>query len=186
MTELGLIVVNKVHPATNDGDTKTYRHIPLGQWSHTVRNRTCTHTLVTTGGTVHDSTLDDTGQLVLSDPLPRKQIRRYPRGRHGGWRFTLGIHIPCPKAPFTAWISPHPQPGDTNHRRPDQLRLIPETDPWFQTLYGLRNDSEAINAAYKRTLIADRAATLGWRRQLLDLASWATLTNTLAWHRHSQ
>ncbi len=54
----------------------------------------------------------------------------------------------------------------------------------FKTLYGLRNDSEAINAAYKRTLIADRAATLGWRRQLLDLASWATLTNTLAWHRH--
>jgi hypothetical protein len=64
------------------------------------------------------------------------------------------------------------------------MRLIPETDPHFQTLYGLRNDSEAINAAYKRTLIADRAAALGWRRQLLDLMSWAILTNTLAWHLH--
>lgn len=186
MSRLGLIVVNKVHPATADADTgtKTYRQIPLGQWTHTVRNRTCTHTLVTNGGTVHDSALDDTGTLTLSEPLPRQQIRRYPRGRHGGWRFTLGVHVLCPKAPFTAWISPHPQTGDTNHRRPDQLRLIPESDPWFQTLYGLRNDSEAINAAYKRTLVADRAATLGWRRQLLDLASWATLTNTLAWQQH--
>jgi len=185
MTDLGVVVVNKVHPATNDGETKTFRQIPLGQWTHTVRKRTCTHTLVTCGGNVHDSTLDDTGQLVLSEPLPRRQIRRYPRGRDSGWRFSLGVDVPCPKQSFTAWISPHPQHGDTNHRRPDQLRLIPDSDPWFQTLYGLRNDSEAINAAYKRTLVADRAAALGWRRQLLDLASWAILTNTLAWHQHA-
>jgi hypothetical protein len=184
MTELGLIVVNKVHPATNDNDgNRTWRQIPLGQWTHTIRARTCTHTLVACGGTIHDSTLDDSGRLVLSEALTRKQIRRYDRN-NTHWRFSLGVTVPCAKEHFTAWISPHPQPGDNNHRRPDQMRLIPETDPHFQTLYGLRNDSEAINAAYKRTLIADRAAALGWRRQLLDLMSWAILTNTLAWHLH--
>ncbi len=31
------------------------------------------------------------------------------------------------------------------------------------------------------TLVADRAAALDWRRQLVDLDSWALLTNTLAW-----
>jgi hypothetical protein len=38
MTELGLIVINKVHPATRNGDTRTYRQIPLGHWTHPVGN----------------------------------------------------------------------------------------------------------------------------------------------------
>ncbi|WP_334144990.1 hypothetical protein, partial [Rhabdothermincola sp.] len=184
MSDLGLIVINKPHPAGRDDDTRTYRQLPLGTWTHTVGRRTCRHTLVTCGGTVHDSTLDDSGRPVLSPPLDRQQIRRYRRGRTNRWRFALGVLVPCPKQTFTAWISPHPQPGETGYGRPDQLRLLPESDPLFPLLYGLRNDSEAINAAYKATLIADRASALGWRRQLLDLLSWALLTNTYAWHRH--
>lgn len=39
-------------------------------------------------------------------------------------------------------------------------------------LYGLRSGSEAMNAAYRRTRLAD----LGWRRQLPDLISWAIVT----------
>ena len=128
--------------------------------------------------------VNDTGELVLSPPLQRTQIRRYPRGKKGGWRFSIGVNVACPKEPFTAWISPHRQAADPGHGRPDQLRLIHEHDEYFQTLYGLRNDSEAINSHYKRTLIADRAAALGWQRQTLDLTSWALLTNTLAWHHH--
>jgi hypothetical protein len=186
MSELGLMVVNKVHPANRNGETRTYRQIPLGQWTHTVRRRTCTHTLVAHGGAICDSTLDDTGQLLLSAPLARRQVRRYERGRAGGWRFTLGVTVACPKEPFTAWVSPHPKPDETGYGRPDQFRLLAEGDPYFQTLYGLRNDSEAINSNYKRTLIADRAAALGWRRQVLDLLSWSILNNATAWHRHSQ
>jgi len=117
-------------------------------------------------------------------PCNASRYARFARSRRGGWRFTLGVTVPCPKQAFTAWISPHPQTGDPGHGRPDQFRLIAESDPYFQTLYGLRNDSEAINSHYKRTLVADRAAALGWRRQVLDLTSWAMLTNTLAWHLH--
>lgn len=187
MSELGLIVVNKVHPHTNNDEHRTWRTIPLGQWTHTTRHGPCTHTLVTHNGAVHDTQLDDTGTLTLSEPLQRQQIRRYQRGpRHPGYRFTLGVTIPCPKTPFTAWISPHPQPTDTTHRRPDQLRLIPPNDPHFTTLYNLRNDSEAINSHYKNTLPHQRAATLGWKRQLLDLLAWALLTNTYAWHKHGR
>ena len=186
MSELGLIVVNKVHAATRDEKKRTYRQIPLGSWGHTVRGRDCAHTLVVTNGSVHDSTMDDSGRLVLSDPLVRKQIRRYARGggsddRAAGWRFTLGVTVPCPKESFTAWISPHRQLGERGNGRPDQLRLIPEADSYFQTLYGLRNDSESINSGYKRTLLVDRAAALGWRRQVLDLMSWSLLINASAW-----
>jgi hypothetical protein len=182
MTELGLIVVNKVHATAKGADSRSYRTVPLGRWSHTVRGRLCEHTLVACNGSVHDSSLDDGGQLVLSEPLPRRQVRRYERGSDMGWRFTLGVEVPCPKNPFTAWISPHRQSDQRGFGRADQLRLLPESDPYFQTLYGLRNDSESINSAYKRTLVADRAAARGWRRQVLDLMSWAMLTNSLCWH----
>ncbi len=184
MTEFGLVVVNKVHAATRDENSRSHRKIPLGQWTHTVRNRPCVHTLVICNGAVHDSTLDDSGRLVLSDALVRKQVRRYARGHGNGWRFTLGVTVPCPREPFTAWISPHRQTGDRGRGRPDQMRLIPEVDPYFQTLYGLRNDSESINSGYKRTLIVDRAAVLGWRRQVVDLMSWGILINTAAWKQH--
>jgi len=180
MTELGLIVVNKVHAAVRDENHRTHHQVLLGQWEHAVRGKHCTHTLVTSNGSVHDSSLDDSGALVLSEPLTRKQVRRYQRGGTDGWRFTLGVEVPCPKERFTAWISPHRQPGSRGHGRPDQLRLLPESDPYFQVLYGLRNDSESINSGYKRTLIADRAAARGWRRQVVDLISWALLSNSLA------
>ena len=182
MSELGLIVVNKVHAGRRVGDERVHRQVPLGEWSHVVGRRTCTHTLVAQNGSIHEVSFDDGGGLVLSEPLVRKQVRRYERGKEG-WRFTLGITITCPRDPFVGWISPHPQLGERGHGRPDQLRLLPESDPHFQVLYGLRNDSESINSAYKRTLVSDRAANRGWRRQVLDLTLWGLLTNALAQHR---
>ena len=180
MSELGLLVVNKVHAGRRDGDQRLHRQIPLGASRHVVRGRACEHSLVASNGSIHEVGLDDAGQLVLSGPLRRQQVRRYQRGR-GGWRFSLGVVVPCPKGSYVTWISPHPQAGERGHGRPDQLRLLPESDPHFQRLYGLRNDSESINRGYKRTLIADRAGARGWRRQVLDLSSWGVLTNALAW-----
>lgn len=179
MTELGLIVVNKVHASKRDEERRTHRQVPLGQWTHAVRKRSCTHTLVAWNGSVFDASFDDGGALVLSEPLARKQVRRYERGAYG-WRFSLGVTVTCPKEEFVAWISPHRQPSERGHGRSDQLRLVPESDPHFQTLYGLRNDSESINSSYKRTLIADRAAARGWRRQVLDFASWGILVNSIS------
>jgi len=182
MSELGILVINKVHPASTSGDRRAWKPHTLGTWTHPVGRRgSCTHTLVAHNGAVHDATIDDHGRLTLSDPLPPKQVRRYPPRRRHGWRFSLGVTVPCPYGTWTAWISPHPAPGDPTHGRPDQLRLLPEHDRHFAPLYGLRNDSEAINAAYKHTLIAGRAPARGWPRQLLDLTSWAVLTNSLAW-----
>lgn len=186
MTDLGVTVVNKVHPAGRDGDQRLHRPHTLGTWTHAAGRRAqCNHTLVAHNGAVCDTTLTATGELELSPPLRRQQVRRYARRRRGGWRFSLGVAVTCPYGDFTAWISPHPEPGDATHGRPDQLRLLPEHDPHFAAIYGLRNDSEAINAEYKRTLPADRAAALGWRRQVLDLHAWALLNNTLAWHVHA-
>ena len=91
-----------------------------------------------------------------------------------------------PLIPCASWISPHPSLGDTTFGRLDQLRLLPEHDPLFAPLYGMRNDSEGVNICDKRSLLADRAATRGWRRQVLDLTSWAILGNSLAWSLYAE
>lgn len=182
LSELGLIVVNKVHPAANRDGQRTWRTVTLGQWDHTPTRRRCVHTLTAHNGAVCETYLDHAGEWVLSEPLERRQIRRSRQGNR--YRFALGVDIPCPKGSFTAWVSPHPQTGEDGYGRPDQIRLIPPDDPLFADLYGLRNDSESINSHYKNTLYARRASGLGWRRQLLDLLSWAIASNSHAWAIH--
>jgi hypothetical protein len=180
MTDLGLIVINKPHGTRS----KKPRTLPLGTWTHDTAAGPCEHSLVSHGGDVCDATLDDTGKTTLSDPLERNQVRRYERPG-GRYRFSLGIKVRCSAGDFVAWISPHPGPGDATAGRADQLRLISPHEPLFSELYGLRNDSEAINANYKSTHVYDRAPVLGWRRQLLDLLAWSILNNSIAWWHHA-
>lgn len=180
MTELGLLVINKPHGTRS----KKPRTLPLGTWTHDTPSGPCQHALASVGGSVCDASLDDAGRAVVSEPCDRVQVRRYQRPGDR-WRFSVGFRIPCAAGAFTAWISPHPGPGDTTAGRADQLRLIPPHEKLFDELYGLRNDSEAINANYKRTHLYDRAPVLGWRRQLFDLLVWSILNNTLAWWHHA-
>jgi hypothetical protein len=181
MTELGLIVINRPHTSR----AKNPRTHTLGTWTHTTPNGDCHHNLVARVGNVHDATLDDSGRTVLSDPCQRLQVRRVTRPNND-YRFTVGFTVACAAGDFTAWIAPHPRPGDTNHARGDQLRLISTHEPLFDQLYGLRNDSEAINANYKSTHIHDRAPVLGVQRQTLDLLAWSILNNATCWAHHAR
>lgn len=189
MTTCGLIVVNKVASAPTTADekaagTKKAKQYPLGIHSHRVGRRDCRHNLICHDGAIHQFDLDDTGETALGDRLRRVQVKRVRRS--DGWRFTLGIEIACRHGNFTTWLSPHPQAGETHNRRPENIRLLPQSDPHFQSIYGLRNDSESLNSGFKRTLLVDRAMSLGWHRQLLDFYAYAILTNTLAWAEAEQ
>ncbi|CAN5633715.1 hypothetical protein BH10ACT3_BH10ACT3_05030 [soil metagenome] len=184
MDRHGVVVINKVHPATHVGDERTYRTIPLGTWTHRIGRRDCAHHLVAHHGDIHDAVTTDDGTIALSPPLSRTQIRRHPRV-NGTWRMNLGVNVPCRRSPFTAWLNPHPLPTDRNAGRTDQLRLIPESLDEFDLLYGLRNDAEAINSEFKRTLVVDRAPALGWRRQVLAAMSWGIHNNARAAWLHN-
>ena len=175
MRELGVVVITKVHAASRRDQLKIVRTLPLDTRHHTIDGRSCPHRLVIHDGAIREADLDAAGDLHLSEPLHRQQVRR-TRSERNGYRFALGVAIPCPRGPFTSWFSVHPHA--------DQLRLLPESDPDFARLYGLRNDSESGNAAYKATLPFRRAAALGWRRQLLDALAWAILVNSRAHARH--
>jgi hypothetical protein len=179
MRTSGLIVINKVHAAAGaDTPNPTPRRRPLGTFTHDKGRRTCSHTLHIDNGTVVDVALADDGSPVIVAAATRRQIKRFHRA-DGTYRFSLGIDVPCGRSSFRLWLSPHGTDDDPS--LPDHLRLIPPDDPDFKTLYGRRNDSESFNSQYKRTLLVDRATSVGWERQLFDLLTFAILENSRTW-----
>jgi hypothetical protein len=158
---------------------------PLGTIGHRPGGgSSCTHQIATIGGRVVEIGLDETGDPVVSADLTRGAVKRFKR-TSGAYHFNIGYRLDCPLEPFTVWLSPQVEPtGDM--RRPQNLRVIPETDPDFSRLYGLRNDSESFHSGLKRTLLVERAMSLGWRRGLIDIYCFALYNNALAEARAAQ
>lgn len=121
--------------------------------------------------------LDERGDPVVVATPRRGPVKRVRRA-DGRFHFNLGYDIACPYGEFTTWLSPHGRDGD--YARPENLRVIPDDDPVAQRLRGLRSDAEAFHSNLKRTLIVDRAMSLGWRRGLIDVYAFALLNNALA------
>lgn len=183
MTRHGLIVINKVNPAARVGAELTPKRRPLGTYTHTTaKNRDCTHTLHIENGTIIDVAIADDGTPVTVSTATRRQVKRFRR-TNGTYRFSLGVDIECRHGDLRLWLSPHST--ETDPTLPEHLRLIPPDDPDFALLYGLRNDSESFNSQYKRTLLVDRAVSIGWQRQLFDLLAFAVLENSRSWAQPS-
>ena len=180
MTTCGVVVINKVHAsaktAVRRGKVTNPRWHTLGSWEHHTRAGACTHHLAGVDGAVSEIALDTTGKPVVLGALERKQVKR-PRRAAGLFHFNVAYQVRCPGGDFTAWVTPHQSAGDTDHKRADAVRVIAEGEAEFATLYGLRNDSESFNSQLKRTLLVDRAMSLGARRQLLDVLCYAVLHN---------
>lgn len=180
MTDLGLVVVNKVHAsartAARRGKTTPPRWHTLGTWEHDTPGGPCTHHLAAVDGAVSEIGLDETGRQVVLARLDRKQVKR-PRRGSGRYHFNVAYQVPCPSGEFLAWVTPHALAGEDDHARADAVRVIAEGETEFATLYGLRNDAESFNAQLKRTLLIDRAMSLGGARQLLDVLCFAHLHN---------
>lgn len=184
MRGAGLVVINRIAYATRGDDTGTApvtKRKPLGIYHHDIDGQRCTHTLHTDNGTIVDVTLADDGTPTIVGRTRHKQVKRSQRA-DGTYRFNLAVTVPCPHGEFTIWVSPHPTKArDTT---PEHVRLVPPEDPDFAALYGRRNDAESINSQFKRTLLVDRAVSVGWQRQLFDLLAFAILENSLSHARH--
>lgn len=163
---------------------KRARSLSLGPAVHQLPTGPCVHQLAAAGGHVVEIDLDERGDPVVIHRLTRGAVKRARRSG-GQYHFNVGYQLACPSEPFTVWLSPHPgRTGDT--RRPEQLRIIPTNDPDYQRLYGLRSDAESFHSNYKRTLIVDRAMSLGWRRGLVDLYCFVLYNNALTEYRVAQ
>jgi hypothetical protein len=176
MRRCGLVVINKLHAATRTDTDSTSRRRPLMVHTHPAGKRsTCTHMLHIENGTVIDVGLADDGSPVTVATAHRQQVKRTRRA-DGSYRFSLCVTLPCRHGEIRLWLSPHATVDDPG--RPDHLRLLPPDDDDFAVLYGLRNDSESFNSQYKRTLLVDRATSVGWERQLFDILTFAILENS--------
>lgn len=182
MTGCGVVVVNKVHAsaktAARRGKSAPPRWFTLGTWEHETPDGSCTHHLAAVDGAVSEIALDDAGTPVVLSRLHRAQVKR-PRRSSGRWHFNVAYTVPCPHGSFQAWVTPHALAGEADHKRADAVRVIAEGEDDFTTLYGLRNDAESFNAQLKKTLLVDRAMSLGARRQLLDVLCFAVLHNAV-------
>jgi hypothetical protein len=63
-------------------------------------------------------------------------------------------------------------------------RQNPPGDPDFEILYRRRNDAESINRNLDGTLWLRRAHSIGNRRQLLNMITYALGVNALSMHVH--
>lgn len=151
--------------------------------THTTSSGPCTHTLAAVAGRVVEIDLDDKGDPFILRETHRGPIKRSSR-KSGNYHFNVGITLFCPNEPFTTWLAPHPT--NTNPHRPEHLRLIPEGDDVWKSIRGIRSDAEGTWSQLKRTLIADRSASLGWRRGLIDLHTFAILNNAYTEAAHRQ
>ncbi|MGB8650071.1 MAG: hypothetical protein WCD35_05355 [Mycobacteriales bacterium] len=188
MTGCGVLVINKVHAsaqtAQRKGKDTPPRWYALGTWEHDGTAGACTHQLAALDGAVHEIGLTDDGSPIALSRLERKQVKR-PRRTTGRYHFNIAYQVPCPAGDFTAWITPHGEPGDADHRRADAVRVIAEGEDDFTRLYGVRNDAESFNSQLKRSLLVGRAATLGGRRQLLDVLCFGLLNNAVTAHHQA-
>jgi len=72
-----------------------------------------------------------------------------------------------------------------NRRRTRSLRPIPENDPDFARLYGLREDTESMHHHLEQRMWNQRARCVGLRRQTLNHHAYQTRTGVIAliaWH----
>ena len=159
------------------------RWLQLGVWEHDVAGEGCRHALAAVDGAVCEVALDHRARPVVLHRLIRRQVKR-PRRSTGKYHFNAAFEVPCRHGSFLAWVSPHAETGDRSYRRPDAVRLIAPGESDFDHLYPIRNDAENANSELKRTLLVDRAMSLGWRRQLCDVLLWALLNNALTEHHH--
>lgn len=191
MTHYGYLVIAKQPEldATTDPlpaaavlapDGKRYPNYPLGTVTHDGPFGTCTHHLAAINGRPADIGLDDTGDPVLLAFLERGPIKR-ARRKNGKYHFNAAWDVLCPHGTFTTWINPHAKKdGDP---RPEIFRLLPDGDPDYLNIRGIRSDAESTHAQFKRTLITERAMSVGWRRGLIDYYAFAWYSNALTeWH----
>lgn len=164
MRNLGVVAINRPtprpRPTRTNGPGATSRSGP-GPTDHP---RVTAPHAGRQRGNAHDSRLDNAGQLHLSDPLRRVQVRRYPPAAG-----TAGRSPSASKSPARADRSPrgsaatHPRPTAVTGDPTSSASSTPPTRTSSSSTASARTAS--INAAYKRTLPADRAAARGWRRQ---------------------
>ena len=106
--------------------------------------------------------------------------------KRGTYRWYNDYRLPDDYGGGTVTVRLHQNRDDESRgfNRAENVRQIPPGDPDFETLYRRRNDAESINRHLDDTLWLRRAHTIGARRQLLNVITYAMGVNAMTMRRH--
>jgi hypothetical protein len=120
-------------------------------------------------------------------PLDRVRTHRNTDKR-GTFRWYNDYRLPEHLGGGVVTVRLHANAEDAKRKfnRAENVRQIPPGDPDFEVLYRRRNDAESINRHLDDTLWLRRAHSVGNRRQLLNMITYALGVNALSMHVRRQ
>jgi hypothetical protein len=191
-TGCGVITPARRRTASRGGilwDGCGYAAQPL-PWSRRRQEREAAcggHQLWAAAGTLFEQTITANGGSHFVE-LTRHQTKRDTTHRADGTtrnQFYARYTLTCSHGPDHDWWEPLlPVATDTNARfnRCEYLRVIPTTSPSHQRLYGMRQDTESLNAQLERAFYGQRLPAWGAHNQTTIVLLAALADN--AWARH--
>ncbi len=142
--------------------------------------------LIAQGGRIGLGEITETGEPVF---VPLERARTHRNADKGGtFRWYNDYRLPERLGGGVVTVRLHSNDDDKQRKfnRAENVRQIPPGDPDFETLYKRRNDAESINRHLDDTLWLRRAHSVGARRQLLNLITYAIGVNAMSMHVHRQ
>jgi len=140
--------------------------------------------LIAKGGRIELGEITEIGEPVF---VPLERVRTHRNADKGGtFRWYNDYRLPERLGGGTVTVRLHTNDEDRQRKfnRAENVRQIPPGDPDFETLYKRRNDAESINRHLDDTLWLRRAHSVGARRQLLNLITYAIGVNAMSVHVH--
>lgn len=189
MRELGWISINRVTAASGSrkqGGGKDRKRVEklvyVETKTVTTPNGPVEVRLLSQGGRVGLGEVTEAGEPVFV-PLVRVRTHRNPDKR-GTYRWYNDYRLPEDLGGGVVTVRLHTSSDDVKRKfnRAENVRQIPPGDPDFEVMYRRRNDSESINRHLDDTLWLRRAHSVGHRRQLLNLITYALGVNSLTMH----
>jgi hypothetical protein len=142
--------------------------------------------LISQGGRIGLGEVTESGKQVF---VPLHRIRTHRNAdKRGTYRWYNNYRLPEHLGGGVVTVRLHANGEDAKRKfnRAENVRQIPPGDPDFEVLYRRRNDAESINRHFDDTLWLRRAHSVGNRRQLLNMITYALGVNALSMHVRRQ
>ncbi|MEO8105730.1 MAG: hypothetical protein ABI720_00285 [Actinomycetes bacterium] len=143
------------------------------------------HSLYAAGGTICERVVTADGTLDFVE-VTRHQTKR-DRKPDGSWAFYARHTLTCRSNDnaHVCWEPLTPTQTEEEHtfNRSDYPRVRPPTDPDYSRVYGMRADTESLNAQFERAFYNRRLPAWGLHNQTVIVLMAALAQN--AWARHT-
>jgi hypothetical protein len=192
MRDLGWVSVNRVtaNAGSRKRPAKDRKRVEKTVYVETKTVRTSDGDqqvrLISQGGRIGLGDVTESGKSVFV-PLDRIRTHRNTDKR-GTYRWYNDYRLPEHLGGGVVTVRLHANAEDAKRKfnRAENVRQIPPGDPDFEVLYRRRNDAESINRHLDDTLWLRRAHSIGNRRQLLNMITYALGVNALSMHVRRQ